>query len=241
MKHRAPILVLLGLGAVVPAVRGEDARTAEPKTPFTGRWALDAAQSDDAEARMKGAIGERRGRGGFMGVPAGRGGGTGPLGGGGSPVGGGPGGAGVAGFNTPPSREQVETMTLAMDEVLHPADELLITQAGVSIEVVQDGDRVLRLYADGRKNKGATGVDKKTRWEGDKLVTESKVAASFGTAVKVTETWAVVDQDPPPTSADGAGAAVESGGRLAITTRLEGGPFEKAVLIRRLYTRNTLP
>jgi hypothetical protein len=241
MKHRALILVLAGLGALAPALRGEDAKTGEPKAPFTGRWALDAAGSDDAEARMKDAIGERRGRSGFMGVPAGRSGGTGPLGGGGSPVGGGPGGTGVAGFNTPPSREQVETMTLAMDEVLHPADELLITQAGVSFEIVHDGDRVVRLYADGRKNKGATGIDKKTRWEGDKLVTESKVAASFGTAVKVTETWALMDADEPKASAEGAGARAESGGRLAITTRLEGGPFEKAVLIRRLYTRNTLP
>jgi hypothetical protein len=147
----------------------------------------------------------------------------------------------MTGFGAPPSRAQVETMKQVMDDVLHPAEDLLVSQDGVSFEVVNDGDRVVRLYADGRKNKGSTGIDKKTRWEADKLVTESKAATSFGAAVRITETWALVDAPAPPASAEVAEARTRGGSRLAITTRLEGGPFERAVVIRRLYARSGRP
>jgi hypothetical protein len=103
---------------------------------------------------------------------------------------------------------------------------------------VNDGDRVVRLYADGRKNRGSTGIEKKTRWDADKLVTESKVATSFGTAVRITETWALVDSPASPSGAEGTEVSPAEGRRLAITTRLEGGPFEKTVVIRRLYARS---
>ena len=57
--------------------------------------------------------------------------------------------------------------------------------------------------------------------------------------MRITETWAMVD--PAPAGADAPKAPVDEGRRLAITTRLEGGPFEKAVVIRRLYARSVLP
>lgn len=238
MNHRLPLFLLLSVGGFVTPGRTAEPKAAETKPSFSGQWTLDVAASDDAGARMTDAMGERRGRGGFMGVPDGRSGGGGPLGGGGGPVGSGPGGAGMPGFGAPPSREQVETMKLAMDDVLHPAEDLLVSQDGVSFEVVNDGDRVVRLYADGRKNRGSTGIDKKTRWEADKLVTESKVATSFGAAVRITETWALVDAPASPAGAEGAEGSPSEGRRLAIITRLEGGPFEKAVVIRRLYARS---
>ena len=89
-------------------------------------------------------------------------------------MGGGPGGLGGA---APPSREQMEAMREAMDDALHATQDLAVTENGISFEIVHDGDRVVRLYADGRKNRGSTGIDKKTRWEADRLVTESKVSA----------------------------------------------------------------
>jgi hypothetical protein len=228
MKHRAPILVLLSFGAFAlasPPVRSEVPKAAAAKPSFSGSWSLDSEGSDDAGAKMKDAMGERHGRGGFMGVPAGRGsGGGGPMSGGAGSRGGVPSAPGAGGFEAPPSREQMETMRQAMDDALHATQDLVVTEDGLSFEIVHDGDRVVRLYADGRKNKGSTGIDKKTKWEADKLVTESKVSASFGATVRITETWAMVDP-----------------ARLAITTRLEGGPFEKAVVIRRLYARSVLP
>ena len=244
MSQRVPVLVLLSLSAIAPALRSEEAKVALAKPTFSGTWTLDPERSDDAGARMQEAMSEGHGRGGFMGVPEGRGsGGGGPLSGGSGAMGGGPGGPGVptaGGFGAPPSREQMEAMRAAMDDALHATRELAVTQSGISFEIVLDGDRVVRLYADGRKNRGSTGVDKKTRWEADKLVTVSKVSASFGATVRITETWAMVAPGGPAADDQGA-TTVDEGQRLAITTRLEGGPFDKPVVIRRLYARSVLP
>ena len=236
MDRRAHVLLLLSLGVLVPRARAEPPKAAEAKPDFRGRWTLDPEVSDDAGARMNEAMSERHGHGGLLGGPAPGGGG--PLGGGGSPAGGGP---GRGGFGAPPTREQVEEMKQAMDDALHASVDLQVSQDGVSLEVVHDGDRVVRLYADGRKNKGSSGIDRRTKWDADRLVTESKVSASFGSAVRITETWAMVKAPAPPASAAVPPAPVEGAIRLAITTRLEGGPFEKAVVIRRIYARSTLP
>lgn len=240
MSQRVPVLVLLSLSVLAPAVQPEEAKAASAKPSFGGSWTLDPERSDDAGARMQEAMGERHERGGIMGVPAGRGSGGGPLSGGSSAMAGGPGVPVAGAFEAPPSREQMEAMRVAMDEALHATRELAVTQNGVSFEIVHDGDRVVRLYADGRKNKGATGIDKKTRWDASRLVTESKVSASFGATVRITETWAMVDAGPSAV-ADAHRATVDESPRLAITTRLVGGPFEKPVVIRRLYARSVLP
>ena len=219
MNRRAHVMALLGIAVLVPAARAEEARSAEARPTFSGHWTLDPEASDDAGTRMKEAMGDGQGRGGLLGGrPPG---GGGPLGGGGGPSGGG--GGPVGGFGAPPSPEEMEAMRQTMDDALHASKDLLITQDGVSIEIVHDGERVVRLYADGRKNKGSTGIDKRTKWDASRLVTESKVSASFGSTVRITETWAMMEA------------------RLAITTRLEGGPFEKAVVIRRLYDRESQP
>ena len=176
---------------------------------------------------MKEAMGERRGGrrgpmggGPMSGGPGGGPGGQGPMSGG--PVGerGGPPKAGPMGGG--PDPEQMDAMRQALDDAIASPESLLISQDGVAFEMVLDGERAVRLYADGRKNRGSTGMERKTKWEDDRLVTESKMGGGFGPSVKITETWAMV---PAP--------AV----RLAITTRLEGGLFEKPVIIRRLYER----
>jgi hypothetical protein len=109
----------------------------------------------------------------------------------------------------------------AMEEAIQAPRSLLVSQDGAAFELVLDGERVVRLYADGRKNRGSTGMERRTKWD--------------------TETWAIV-----PAPAKEAGAAAETGAseaalRLAITTRLEGGPFDKPVVIRKLYERAPAP
>jgi hypothetical protein len=149
-------------------------------------------------------------------------------------------------------------------DTMRPPQSIQVSQDGVAFEVVLDGERILRLYADGRRNKGSEGVERKTKWDADKLVTEIKVAGGRG-EVKVTETWALLAPVGPGTASspsdgtaadsspsDGAatrsspsdGTATDSRpspSRLAITTRLEGGPFEKAVVVRRVYDREPAP
>jgi hypothetical protein len=163
----------------------------------------------------------------------------------------------------PPPREQMEAMREAMDDALRSAQSLLISQDGVSFEVVSDGERVMRLYADGRKNKGSSGIERKTRWEADKLVTEARLGGGFGPSVKITETWALVprgataDAKAPKATLEVAtrdkGAAAPSAAsatpgappadvrHLSVTTRLSGGFFDKDVVMRRVYARTALP
>ena len=189
---------------------------------FAGGWALNKELSDDATAKMKDALGERRRGGPFGGGPMGGPGGGGPLSSG--PVGAPAGGPGMRGaMGAPPDPEEMERMKGAMDEALQASAALLVSQEGVAFEIVHDGDRIERLYADGRKNKNAAGVERKTKWDADKLVTDAKVGG-FGPSVKITQTWALLE-----------------GERLTITTRLEGGPYEKGLVVKRVYDRAPAP
>jgi hypothetical protein len=126
-------------------------------------------------------------------------------------------------MGAPPDPEDMERMRSAMDDAMRPSEALLVSQEGVAFEIVHDGDRIERLYADGRKNKNSAGVERKTKWDADKLVTEAKVG-SFGPSVKITQTWAILE-----------------GERLTITTRLQGGPFEKELALKRVYDRAPAP
>ena len=137
----------------------------------------------------------------------------------------------------------MNAMREVMDDAMHPSREILVSQDGPSFEIVHDGERVIRLYADGRKNKGSTGVERKTKWEEDKLVTEMRLSGGFGPEVKITETWALAlpaGVEAKPTLAEGV-AEPEATSRLAITTKLEGGMFEKPVLLKRIYEREPAP
>lgn len=208
----------------VPAVAGALRGTAEATRPsFAGGWALNQELSDDAGAKMRDAMGEHR-RGG---PPGGGPMGGGPSGGGpmaGGPVGAPTGGPGMRGaMGVPQDPETMERMRSALDEGMKASEALLVSQEGVAFEIVHDGERIERLYADGRKNKNAAGVERKTRWEADKLVTEAKVGG-FGSSVKITQTWALLETE-----------------RLSITTRLEGGPFEKGLVLKRVYDRAPAP
>ena len=190
-------LVLMAMGALAGSASGAEKAGDVARPSFSGSWTLKPEESDDGRAKMKEAMGERRGGrrgpvggGPMSGGPRGGPGGQGPMSGG--PVGerGGPPMAGPMGGG--PDAEQMAAMREAMDAAIESPESLLISQDGVAFEMVMDGERAVRLYADGRKNKGATGVERKTKWEEDRLVTESKVGGGFGPSVKITETWAMV-------------------------------------------------
>lgn len=186
---------------------------------FSGSWARNLELSDDARAKVKDAMGEHRRSGPPGGGPMGGG----PSGGGPmavGPVGAPPGSLGMrGGTGAPLDPEEVERMRSAMEEALQGSEALLVSQEGVAFEIVHDGERVERLYADGRKNKNAAGVERKTKWDKDMLVTEAKLGG-FGSALKITQTWALLEAE-----------------RLTITTRLEGGQFEKELVVKRVYDR----
>lgn len=213
---------LLGLVAVSADAAAERGAPAAARPTFAGSWALNKERSDDAGAKMKEARGEHprgpRGGGPMGGGPTG----VGPMAGG--PVGGPMRGPGMgSGMGAPPDPEEMERMQTAMDDALRPSEALLVSQEGVAFEVVHDGERVERLYADGRKNKSSAGIERKTKWDAGTLVTEAKLGG-FGASMKITQTWAILEAE-----------------HLTITTRLEGGPFENGLVLKRVYGRVPVP
>jgi hypothetical protein len=138
---------------------------------IAGAWTLNADLSDKPADR--GDRGERgdgdargRGNGGF-----GRGGGRGGYGGGGY------GGRGMGrGGNNPGTGMNPEAMARmrdAMRDVTNPSDHLTIVQTDSMVVVTGADGRTMRLSPDGKKIKDEnTGVERKTKWDGGKLVSE---------------------------------------------------------------------
>src|SRR6266850_4347408 len=147
---------------------------------IAGAWTLNADLSDKPADR--GAGGERgdgdargRGNGGY-----GRGGGRGGFGGGY-----GRGGTARGGGRADP--EDAARMRDAMRDVMNPSDHLTIRQTDSMIVMTGADGRTTRLSPDGKKIKDEnTGVERRTKWEGDKLVSEIN---GLGRG-KVTQTFA---------------------------------------------------
>ena len=76
----------------------------------------------------------------------------------------------------------------AMRDIMNPPDRLTITE-GSSMVIVTSGDgRVVRLSPDGKSIKDeSTKISRKTKWDGDKLVSEITGAGPR----KITETYSV--------------------------------------------------
>jgi hypothetical protein len=146
---------------------------------IVGAWTLDNDLSDPVPER--GQPGERRGGGGGRGR-GGRGGGV-RGGGGGGGFGRAGGGAGGGG-----DMEQMRRKMQAMRDIMAPADRLTITRTD-SLVIITAGDgRTTRLAPDNKKVKDdSTGIERKTHWNGDSLVTEIKGAGPG----KITETYAI--------------------------------------------------
>ncbi len=159
-----------------------DGRTqAAPKDSLIGAWTLNKDLSDQPMDR--GASGDRqRGNGG--------GGGYGRRGGGGGGFRGGYGGGGMGrgGNSGNMNPEDMARMREAMREIINPSDHLTITQSESMIIITSADGHTTRLSPDGKKIKDEnTHTERKTKWDGDKLVSE---ISGLGSG-KITQTFSV--------------------------------------------------
>lgn len=158
-----------------------------PKASIAGAWMRNADLSDkpagpgdQGNDSGRGDSGRRGGRGGGR-----RGGGGGGGFGGGFGRGGGMGRGGDAGRGNP---EEMMRMRDALRDVTNPSDHLTITQTDSMIVLTGADGRTTRLSPDGKKIKDDnTKVERKTRWDGGKLVSE---ISGLGRG-KMTQTFAV--------------------------------------------------
>jgi hypothetical protein len=131
------------------------------RASLAGAWTLNQEQSDQPPSG-RGEDREGGRRGGYGGGYGGGGG----RGGGGFP-GRGAGGPGEV------DREAMARMRDAMRAVVNPPERLTITETASMIVIVGADGRTTRLSPDGRAVKDEnTKIERKTRWEAGKLVTE---------------------------------------------------------------------
>ena len=185
-------------------VPGVDAQS----TPVSivGAWTLNSELSDPPPAAQSG---EQEGRG-RSGGPGGRGGGGGGGGGrrgggGGGGFGGGGGrggdGGGRGGGGNP---EDMQRRREALRDIMRAPDRMTITRTESMVIITTGDGRTTRLATDGSKVKDdSTGIDRKTRWDREQLVTE--ISGLQGG--KITETYAVSPESHRLTvTVDAAGA-----------------------------------
>jgi hypothetical protein len=158
-----------------------------PKTSVAGAWTRNADLSDKPAGR--GGQGDDSGVGG-SGRQGGSGGGR-RRGGGGGGFGGGYGRGGGMGRGGDAGRANPEEMMRIRDalrDITNPSDHLTITQTESMVVVTGADGRTTRLSPDGKKIKDDnTKVERKTRWDGGKLVSE---ISGLGSG-KMTQTFAV--------------------------------------------------
>jgi hypothetical protein len=194
-----------------------------PAATMAGAWTRNADLSDapPAERGDQGDdSGRSRGGGGGGGGrrQGGGGGGYGGFGGRGMGRGGGAGGGAPA---TNPEemarmREEMARMRDALRDVTNPSDHLIVTQTESMVVLTGADGRTLRLSPDGKKIKDEnTKVERKTRWDGGKLVTEIN---GLGPG-KMTQTFSV----DPETK------------QLRLTVVMEGGRSGQPRTITQIY------
>ncbi|HKB12989.1 MAG TPA: hypothetical protein VKD69_20135 [Vicinamibacterales bacterium] len=155
---------------------------AADKPSISGAWTMNKELSD-ASPRGDSTEGRGRGRDGQRGGYRGRGGFRGGYGGGRM------GGGGAGGERMDP--EEQARMREAIRDLTDPSDRLTITETDSMILVTGADGRTTRLSPDGKKVKDEnTGVERKTKWDGAKLVSE----ISGLRAGKATQTFVVVPE-----------------------------------------------
>ena len=156
------------------------AQTVEHPT-LTGAWTLNKELSDQPPDRSGGGD---NGQGGRRGGGGGRGGGRrGGFGGGG----GGYGRGGFGGGGQTMDPEAMARTREALRDIINPPDHLTIAQTASMIVVTGADGRTMRLSLDGKKVKDEnTNIERKTKWDGGKLVTEIS-----GLQGKITQTYSV--------------------------------------------------
>jgi hypothetical protein len=166
------------VGAQTPSTPG----SSPASSPIVGAWTLnkdlsdagpagrgdrDGQSGDDAGRRGGYGGGRRRGGGGFGGGGFGRGGG---------------------GTGQPQDREAAQRMRDALRDEMQAPDHLTIVQSDTTIIITTKDGRTTRLSTDGTKVKDeSTGIERKTKWDGSKLVSE---VTGLGSG-KMTETYSV--------------------------------------------------
>ena len=189
---------------VVTSGRLDARKDQDATTSIVGTWTLDKKLSDVAEdrphegggQRSRGAGGGGHGRGGFHG-----------------------GGGGYSGGHAADPDAAARRQEAWRDLVVAP-DHITIVQTESMIVITARDGRTTRLSPDGKKIKDeSTNIERKTRWEEGKLVSEIS-----GSAGRATETYSV-----NPTQHE-----------LLVVVRLESSGKDEAVhMLHRLYTLDT--
>jgi len=194
-------IALPASGAVIGARASGETDVAS----IIGAWTLNKDLSQLSPERPQGD--DQRARGGFGGRRGGGGGGRGGAGGGFS-----------GGRGSGRSPDEQRRRTESVRAIMEAPDRLTITRTD-SLVIITAGDgRTTRLSLDGKKIKDeSTGIERKTRWDGNKLVTEITGAGPG----KITETYAV---DPEHV-------------RLNVTVQAENSRGPNAGVVHRVYDR----
>jgi hypothetical protein len=187
MLHRslAPAFVI-AMSTAIATPHAQTPATA-PQPSLVGAWTLNKDLSDTPQGRSGGEGRDdgqngRRGGGGGGGRRRGGGGGGG-LGGGGFGGGGAAGGGATAG-----NQEDAQRLRNALRDEMEAPDHLIITQSATTVILTAGDGRTTRLSTDGKKIKDeSTKVERKTAWDGGKLVSEIE---GLGRS-KITETYTV--------------------------------------------------
>jgi hypothetical protein len=214
--------ILASLSAVVVAavfvatwLAAESQAQAPEKIPLAGAWTMNKDLSDQPlSGRQNGdQNGQGQGQGRHGGGGYGRGGG---MHGGGGRGGYGGGGGGRAAMDP----EAAARMRDAMRDIVNPPEKLTIVQTDSMIVLTGPDGRATRLSPDGKKIKDDnTGIERKTKWDGGKLVSEISGAGSG----KITQSFSL---DPELH-------------QLKIVALLEGGRDKQQRTITHVYDSTT--
>ena len=178
---------MLTLVAILTATLVPAPPAAADKPSISGAWTMNTDQSDAPPGAQGGDSGGDRGgqRSGYGG-----GGRHGGYGGGRGGYGGGGGRGGMAGGGRM-NPEDAARMRDAIRDLTNPSDRLTITETDSMIVITGADGRTTRLSPDGKKVKDDnTGVERKTKWDGTKLVSE---ISGLGSG-KATQTFVVVPE-----------------------------------------------
>jgi hypothetical protein len=112
--------------------------------------------------------------------------------------------------------EEMARMREAMRDILNPPDHLTIVQTDAMIAITGPDGRTTRLSPNGKKIKDEnTKIERKTRWDGGKLVSEVSGAGPS----KITQTFSVDTE----------------AGQLHVTALVEGGRNNQKRTISHVY------
>jgi hypothetical protein len=168
--------------AQTPSAQAQ-ASTSSTQSAIVGAWTLNKDLSDTGQGSGDGQNGgDNSGRQGGSGGGRRRGGGG--FGGGGF----GRGGGGGFGGAQPQNTEAAQRMRSALRDEMTAPDHMTIVQTDTTVVITTMDGRTTRLSTDGKKVKDdSTGIERKTKWDGGKLVSEVNGLGSG----KITETYSV--------------------------------------------------